>query len=130
MAKLSFKIDGVERVRKKLRPLANLSREVLEPVVKDFAKVARRTLKSTKYPPKRPVQRYRRTGRLGNSWATQKRGTALWTVVNKQQYASFVVGNNQAWMHKGRWWKAGQVVREISPSLRQRLQAALRKLWQ
>lgn len=58
---------------------------------------------------------YRRTGTLGKS-ITEKAthdghdvigylGTNVSVKTNSSGYAQYVIGQNQAWMHVGRWWR-------------------------
>jgi hypothetical protein len=78
-----------------------------------------------KYAKKRPRQRYKRTFRLRRGWKVNIRTPQSGFVVdvtNKTPYTHFVVGRpdmrmraggkGQAWMHKGRWWIAGGVVKK------------------
>lgn len=67
-----------------------------------------------KYPPERPRQRYRRTGRLGNAWTVTTRLTgngATLTASNDTPYVKWVQDKpSQAWMHQGRWDTAQDVM--------------------
>lgn len=67
-----------------------------------------------KYPPERPKQRYRRTGRLGNAWTVTTRLTgngATLTASNDTPYAKWVQDKpSQAWMHQGRWDTAQDIM--------------------
>lgn len=66
------------------------------------------------YPPERPGQRYKRTGRFFYSWGIDRVGNTGYVLKNtarspktRKEYGQYVVGNayglKQAWMHKGRW---------------------------
>jgi hypothetical protein len=67
-----------------------------------------------KYPPERPKQRYRRTGRLGNAWTVTTRLTgngATLAASNDTPYAKWVQDKpSQAWMHQGRWDTAQDIM--------------------
>jgi hypothetical protein len=73
------------------------------------------------YPPERPGQRYKRTGRLGRSWKVSTRGQSV-IIENTAPYSGYVVGDGagqrQAWMHRGRWWLMRDMVDEKRPELK------------
>lgn len=66
------------------------------------------------YPPERPAQKYVRTGALGRSYGTEVEAIGNLTIETLTvgvPYAHWVVDENkQAWMHRGRWWTAQQVL--------------------
>jgi len=78
-----------------------------------------------KYAPKRPGQRYKRTYTMRRGMKvtirTPRPGFVM-RAFNKVPYTQYVVGipdlrmtlggKEQAWMHKGRWWIFGNVVRK------------------
>jgi len=128
-------IQGFNRVENKLRALAANMPEVCQGVIYRWAQNTRVVLKETKYPPKRVGQKYRRTGRLANSWRAVRLTNGA-TILNQasfkgREYARFVVGDakgvGQAWMHKGRWWKARDIIDEQLPAMRAELKAELLK---
>lgn len=130
MAFFKLKVEGFNRVRNALRGTAVKLPKTTENAIYPWAQRTRATLRSTKYPPKRPKQRYVRTGRLGRSWsATRIRGGA--TIKNSATYASYVVGNmrgdGQAWMHVGRWWKARPIIDEAAKELPPLIADAIQK---
>ena len=123
------RVVGSTRVANNLRAAAAASKNT-SPITRRWAQMVRAKLKGTKYPPRRPGQRYKRTGRLANSWKVVAAGKNAWGIENnatgprgRVPYPSFVVGNaqgkGQAWMHKGRWWKAREIVEGEIPSLRE-----------
>lgn len=137
MPNFDVQIDGYNRVDNALRRLvANLPR-VSKDVVYKWAQGTRAILKSTSYPPKRFKQRYVRTGQLANRWRAARTPHGA-TIINQaaqrgRNYATYVVGDatgkGQAWMHKGRWWRARDVIDEELPELRRQLAEAVRKEW-
>lgn len=132
---IQYKIVGYNRVRNSLRRLASLNSEVIDPVVGGWAKSTARKLKSTKYPPKRPNQRYKRTGQLANKWSAVRIIGGQWTIENRAQqkgriYARYVVGDEQAWMHKGRWWRASDEIAKYTPDLTKQLTSKIEDIWQ
>jgi hypothetical protein len=129
MSNVSIKVTGSARVANKFRAMAGKSKNT-DPVTKAWAEKTRLKLRAKKYPPKRPGQKYKRTGRLGTSWKKRKAGKNTWAIINDasfkgRTYARYVVGdskgNRQAWMHSGRWWVARDVIEENIPELRTEL---------
>lgn len=115
--RISIKVDG-ELVRKGLQDLGM-----------EIPKIGRSQLRFTSerivrrmqaYPPERPRQKYKRTGRLFRSWKidnSQDRYTIENTAAKKGRlYGHFVIGNaygtGQAWMHRGRWLLLRDVVEQ------------------
>ena len=115
MIKFTFK--GFNRVANPLRKIAALNERDLDPIVGEWAKTTRNTLKGTSYPPQRAGQTYVRTGNLANRWAAQRTGAARWAIANTAPYAQYVVSDDQAWMHKGRWWMASSEIAKYTPKL-------------
>ena len=127
---VSLTVTGTNRVIGKFRLVASTTPKALDAAIGEFAKRTRARLRSTKYPPKRPNQRYKRTGRLGRSWKASRLKPAVWAIdntasVKSRPYAMYVVGprsgaigKRQAWMHKGRWWVAEEEVEKSVLDLR------------
>lgn len=134
---MDVKLDqaAYNRVLRKLKRLINANREFLQPIGTDWAKAVETKLRYKAYPPKRPEQTYIRTGRLAKQWRVIV-GNLKWTFTNTRQskgkfIASWVVGDsdgqNQAWMHKSRWWIAKDEVYKDVPKLKADLSAVLTK---
>lgn len=127
----SFEVRGTNRVANKLRTLAAQMPTITNKSLYQWADDTRKELKGTKYPPKRPGQKYKRTGRLANSWKVdraQKKVDIINTASSKgKKYAGYVIGDNQAWMHKNRWWRASDVIKKQIPALTKLLSNELRK---
>lgn len=129
----SMDVHGFNRVANNLRTLAAEMPELSAAVAYDWAQETRLILKTTKYPAKRYKQKYKRTGRLANSWRAARlpNGATILNTAHRRGrfYSRYVVGNakgaGQAWMHKGRWWKAREIVDENIPSFTKKLTAAL-----
>lgn len=127
-----FEVKGINRLSNALRKLAGLNREILEPETKKWADQTAKTLRQTPYPARRPGQTYTRKGKLTGSWRHEQRGAGVWSIVNRasnngQPYAQWVVGDNQSWMHRGRWWKARDIIEGRMPKL---IEALKRKIEQ
>lgn len=77
------------------------------------------TRRAQQYPPERPGQRYRRTETLKRAWRRDEGmffdGGFVVTVSNATPYAPFVQGDNQAWMHKGRWESVTEISGVMEP---------------
>lgn len=139
MPYFSMEIRGQSRVSNNLRTLIAAEAKEFDPIVGRWAKDTRSALKSEPYPPMRPNQKYVRTGQLANRWATKKRGPSRWAIVNNatgkrgQQYPTYVVGDatggGQAWMHRGRWWKARVKIEDRMPMLKQELLDHIKAIW-
>jgi len=129
-------IVGYNRLMNSLRRIAADNQEIGDEPVRAFSQEMRGVLKSEPYPPKRPGQRSVRTGRLANSWKVEGQGPpARYRIINTARskkgkfYAGWVVGIKQAWMHKGRWWKAVAVVKKHSHKLSEKLNSIYKELW-
>lgn len=134
---LDIEIEGYDRLTRSLEKLTRGMPGMTSRVIRKWAAGTRAILKATPYPPKRPKQRYIRTGRLANSWTVAHTPEGA-TIVNHasargREYARFVVGNaageGQAWMHRGRWWKARDVIDNETPKLMSQLAAEVVKAW-
>lgn len=130
MATVEIDIRGINRISNNLRTLAALDKTVLDPEMQAWAQSVRGLLKSKPYPPAPATSKYRRTGRLANSWLAAKHGTGVGGIKNSAPYSGFVVGNNQAFMHQGRWWQARPTIEGETPKLTKALAAKVEKVWQ
>ena len=129
----NIEIRGSNRVRNSLRRLAADTPDIIDDPIREWSQDTRKRLKATKYPPKRPGQTYVRTGRLANSFAVEKQSEARYTIVNRAPYSIYVIGDsrgqNQAWMHEGRWWTMRGEVERYTPELVQTLTRTLVRLF-
>lgn len=137
MSDFSLEIQGFNRVENKLRHLASNLPHISQEVIYKWAQGTRAILKSTPYPPKRPNQKYKRTGRLASSWRAARTTTGA-TIENRaafrgRGYSRYVVGDGkgerQAWMHKGRWWKGRDVINKETPELTKELAKRIKQEW-
>lgn len=69
------------------------------------------------YAPPRPGSDYIRTGTLGAGWQATMRGPLQHRITNPVLYAPYVVGEQQAWMHRGRWWTARRRLDAATPDM-------------
>lgn len=135
MLRFEITIRGSDAVRNELRGAVAKLGPKAQDVTYRWAQDTRATLKSTPYPPKRPGQRYVRTGRLASSWAATRAGKGA-IITNSASgksgvYAGYVVGDNrgekQAWMHRGRWWTARSIIDRERPKLKAALMAEVER---
>lgn len=109
---LFLSYQGVDESGQRVEHLSEVLPELGRFAVLRWARHVRRTLKREPYPPAPPGSTYTRTGGLANSWSV--RGTRNFVVRNSRPYSGFVVGQVQASMHRGRWWRAQDVAdREV-----------------
>jgi hypothetical protein len=129
MTSFNYTVVGSTRVANKYRTAAAKAKDTYR-IVYRWGQDTRAKLKGTPYPPPRPGQKYKRTGRLANSWAVRSAGKNTIQIVNNaatrgRPYARYVVGDGggkgQAWMHAGRWWLGRDVISEEMPALREDL---------
>ena len=129
--KQSFKVLG--------KALPNIVNRNLDDALNTAAKKVRH------YPPKRPRQKYERTGTFGRSVKVKEakrtgRGTGTYArratlvtdaVQKRRHYSVYVTGNaqgkRQAWMHKGRWAVAADEVTNASQKLISKINRELDK---
>lgn len=138
MSTWTIRVD-VSGARRKIRAYKRSVIPTCDGALNVWAKETARVLKSTPYPPKRPGQRYVRTGRMASSWGRKRtkrtQHNVEYAITNKataprgQTYPSYVVGDKQgrqAWMHRGRWWVAQIKVGDRVPRLLRILKHALK----
>ena len=125
MLRFQLVITGNDELLARLRSASAKAPGVMDEISYRWAQNVRAKLKSTPYPPKRPGQRYVRTGRLANSWRAERLGKGRALIANSAGYSGYVVGKKQAWMHRGRWWLGRSVLIESAPELQT---AAIREI--
>ena len=117
MLRFQLVITGNDELLARLRSASAKAPGVMDEISYRWAQNVRAKLKSTPYPPKRPGQRYVRTGLLANSWRAERKGKGRAVIINSASYSGYVVGKKQAWMHRGRWWLGRNVLMESAPEL-------------
>lgn len=84
-------------------------------------------LDASLYPPPPPGSTYTRTGALGDGWSTEGPSGAGPTLeaaaVNSVPYARWVMGEDQAAIHAGRWRTTGRIAKQWAPQVAERLDA-------
>lgn len=131
MSDFRITVQGIEHSTRYFRSMPGAVQAAVRSVYQEHgAWVLDNLLKGRQfYPPERPGQRYRRTGKLGDGWTQRQYGRYHVTFSNKTPYASYVVGDStgdgQAWMHAGRWWLAIERIGQATSRLVQNLEAAI-----
>lgn len=142
MPAFTVEARGLIGLRRKMRTLfGGDSAHIISYLNERLGRYAVGALKGKPYPPERPKQKYRRTGTLNRAWNTVIENRAI-HIKNAAQspngtyYAGFVVGpeissigNAQAWMHRGRWWNAPDVISETMPQVIEETAAYIESLW-
>ena len=83
----------------------------------------RNMLEKTPYPPERSGQRYIRTGRLGRSYRVQKPRRMVRVITNRAStarsgfYGGYVISQQQARVHRGRWYIMADLIEADLPKL-------------
>lgn len=131
----SQEIRGYNRVRNALRKLASQNPSLVQQVGEERIKAIRTLLRRQKYPAQRPNQKYRRSGELSRRWAVQNQQAGRWAITNLASrkgrlYADYVVGPGQAWMHRGRWWLARDVIEGQMKEFVRALSKEIEKIWE
>lgn len=134
MLTFTYTFTGSQRVENRLRRGAAEMPRTIDRTMEPWMQRVRAKLKGQKVPPKRPKQRYVRTGFYQNSFAAERVKPGQWRIVNRARrngrpYPVYVGGDNkgggQAWMHRGRWSKNRELIDEEVPALRQALRDAV-----
>ncbi len=89
-------------------------------------------LDASLYPPEPPGSTYTRTYALERGWGVEGPSgstTLEASAVNSVSYARYVMGEDQAAIHAGRWRTAGRIAEQWEPQAQERLaQRAVRDL--
>lgn len=110
MAAITVKVDN-GRVYQSLRNVGDAIPRITDKAVKNAMTAARDEVRT--YPPERPGQRYRRTGKRYRATQVVKVGLRAYRLESNPVYKGgrtanpYVIGDafgkGQAWMHAGRW---------------------------
>ena len=133
MAGIDIRIDGADKLARRFSDYVRTSPGTFDKTTGRWAKRTANQLKKKKYPPTRSGQKYKRTRRLKRGWEARRVKSSQWTISNRAQakgrvYPGFVVGDNQAWMHKGRWWIASEEIEAKIPNLVKALEDDIKRL--
>ena len=104
----------------------------IQPALRTVSGQSRRLLIDalSQYPEERSGQKYVRTNALKRGWqrASPLDQGGSFQLVNATPYAGLVQGNNQAWMHVGRWQKASDIAHEHEEEILALYEGAIEEL--
>lgn len=99
----TIELDGATEIIRGLEGLTDLA--PLVPTLEQIGSEVRE--RARQYPPELPNQRYVRTETLKRGWRVEDAvfiaGMVTVEVTNAVEYAPFVQGDDQKFIHKGRW---------------------------
>jgi hypothetical protein len=131
VADFKLDVDGADQLATKFNRIARESPGTFDKTVQRWAKRTANQLIKKPYPATRPGQRYKRTRRLKRGWRSRRLNSMEAEIFNQTPYASFVVGDSsgqdQAWMHRGRWWVGANEIKAKEPELINMLENEIRK---
>lgn len=128
---ISVRVDGAERVQRKFETLSTMTKSEMKAAGRSMLDTLQANMPD--YPPPPIGSDYVRTLNLFDALRSTKgdhpmslsevraMGGDVTVVVGVSGYGPLVVGTEQAWMHKGRWWKLVGYVREMTPALKNTL---------
>ena len=125
--KLEFGFENVQEIAASLARLEDLP-TYLKPIIDQWAGevITNRLAGQGNYPPPPAGSTYQRTGQLGMGWGNPiSTGRGEYMFKNDTPYGGYVVGDDQAFMHRGRWWVASQRIEESLVDLAVALDKAL-----
>ena len=134
---VTIKVEGLDVILKRFTKYQSVANRELRTTMKESLNVIQE--KVPPYPSRPPTSKYVRTGTLGRSLGSGgepdiKRIIGSSTMLTGEfgtrlKYAPYVVGENQAWMHKGRWWRLPvEVLNRAVPKITELWNATARNL--
>ena len=127
--KIEFAVENEKELAAALERLSDLPK-FFAPAFWDWTvdTTARRLVGMGNYPPPPSASTYDRTGLFGDSWNLTEQGPSKVEFLNTAPYGGFVAGEDQAWIHRGRWWVAIKRIEEDIPALLTYLEKALAEM--
>ena len=127
--KLDIKVIGAAAIANKYRKAASHRPDLTDKPVKEWCNKMARTLAKTPYPPPPAGSTYVRTYTLPTGWVVEQQKSSIYHIKNTVEYAHWVVSKKyQAWMHRGRWWTAEEVMNENRKDLNKSVLKAVKDL--
>ena len=125
--KLDIKVVGATAIANKYRAAASRHPSLIDKPVHDWCNKMARVLAKTPYPPPPAGSTYTRTYTLPTGWATERVRDSVYAVINTVDYSHWVVSQKlQAWMHKGRWWTAEEILKKNRKELNKNVLKAVK----
>jgi len=113
---VTVEIEGLDELIGRLGKAPTLVRKLAGDAMEKSVAVVHRKLATYPSPP--PASTYRRTGTLGRSITTKvERSKFTGEVGTNLRYAPYVIGAEQAAMHRGRWQTVTSVAEELKPQI-------------
>ena len=124
--KIEFTLEGHQELVAALKRLEDLPGFFAVPFWSwTFDVTDQRLAGMSNYPPPPPNSTYHRTGEFAGGWSTHDMGPSKVEFLNTAPHADLVAGEDQAWMHAGRWWRAFDRIEAAVPDLMKYLETAL-----
>lgn len=105
---MTFKVDGLEQLKISVKILGSKSPAFVQKALTAFGNKTQRKLSRKHYPAELPNQEYIRRyqyGGLQGSFVTGRVDEDTIFIGNTMEAAGYVIGENQADIHEGRWWQ-------------------------
>jgi len=128
MADFGIEVQGARQLQEKFNKYIRTSPGTFDKTTGRWAKQTAGQLGRQSYPARRAGQTYVRTKRLKRGYRAKRIQSSVWQIFNLVRYAGFVVGQFQAWMHKGRWWQAQDKVNKRQPKLIKALRKDIQRI--
>lgn len=126
---IDIKVIGATAIANKYRRAASKRPSVVDPPTKKWANKMAKTLATTPYPPPPAGSTYVRTYTLPTGWRVEKQKDSSYTIKNRVEYAHWVVSKKfQAWMHRGRWWTAEDIMKQNRGDLKKSILKAIKDI--
>ena len=124
---VSYEVRGLDDIMKRVNALDGVRKKGADKIIGAHARREAARLRRKRYPPKLPNQQYIRTGRLGRSFFSFRRGGA-YGVRNDTPYGIWVIWRgSQAPIHAGRWWTFQREIESKVKDLKRKLSTLLKK---
>lgn len=119
MIEIQVEFRGLEELARRFGNIAAINRALDSGMAAWVKQIVRsRFTGMQNYAPPPAGSTYIRTGTLGGGWNHAMHGPLRHAITNPVMYAPYVVGDNeQAWVHRGRWWTAARRVEQYLPDL-------------
>lgn len=129
----TFEIKGLKPILRRMSKFPNELQRGTRKTMDATLLVLQEKTGKLGYPPEPLGSSYKRTGTLGRTLGMKGGETEIYEIKQQGQgqytqgrfgtnlgYARYVIGENeQAWMHKGRWWTMGILARKARPKIDQ-----------
>lgn len=127
MLETRIKVHGATAIANKYRRAASRRPSLIDEPVHGWCNKMTRVLAKTPYPPPPAGSTYTRTYTLPTGWVVERIRDAGYAVINTVDYSHWVISMKfQAWMHKGRWWTAEEIMKKHRKGLNKEVLKAVK----